>query len=450
MEMKSEAKCVICKNALPGVETWNGRFHVCEKQSCKDELVRRKRGVCVAPGELQCGANDCKNSVASGYYHRATKRFACSKACYLNIQRHYVEKVCAHCGRVFKGRQRSKNCSTNCRDAAERVASEACIGELLSEFQEYEKAIKEHYSRQGKKMARTATLNFMRFLHEAQITDPCKVDAKVITDYVNWARVNGMKASICYLSFISVYMDWLIFQGRRTDNPVTRFHRRKTPKRLPRPYSEEEMKQIWSWLERRGSTQAKLACAIAEEGGCRISEICNLRLEDVDPKGTRLFIRLPNKTMTERWVPVYDKTRSYLAIWLCERDDAVGHDHLLHSHRGLPYNSTSLHSEIVTAVCKTKQGRMINEDGLDKWSTHRLRHTMATRLVRGGADYAALMSIGGWVTNTSAAGYAKVEDEVAERSYRETMARLAVRKSEPSTIKSSFTKYVKAPDDKAA
>jgi integrase len=63
------------------------------------------------------------------------------------------------------------------------------------------------------------------------------------------------------------------------------------------------MAYIWSVLEDRGTTVARLAYALAEENGLRVGDITNLTLADVDLAGRRLFIRSRVSRMTEPWVP---------------------------------------------------------------------------------------------------------------------------------------------------
>jgi integrase/recombinase XerC len=69
------------------------------------------------------------------------------------------------------------------------------------------------------------------------------------------------------------------------------------------------------------------------------------------------------------------------------------------------------------------QGKRVNETGLDKWSTHRLRHTMASTLVSSGADAATVMASGGWKSYEAMAVYARVDTDVARRGYDEAMRR---------------------------
>jgi integrase len=215
---------------------------------------------------------------------------------------------------------------------------------------------------------------------------------------------------------------------RRVDS-----HQRRTPMRLPQPYTEQQLADIWSLLERRGTTAARLAYAIGEESGLRIGEITDLTLADVDLAGRRLFIRSRASTRPEPWVPYDEKTHAYLQIWLAERDATVEHDHLLHLPNGRPHTRRTLHNAMAKAICKTIGGRMVNEDGLASWRFHRLRCTLAVRLVSYGADAATVMSLGGWKPATSMGMLATVEYDVVARGYREAMARAAEHKSRPQT-----------------
>jgi integrase len=211
--------------------------------------------------------------------------------------------------------------------------------------------------------------------------------------------------------------------------PRVKTPRRREPMQPPRPYTEQEMAHIWSSLEKRGTTVTRLTCALGEESGLRIGEVMDIRLNDVDLDARRMFIRQRSRTTTETWVPFHDKTANYLKIWLAERDPSVKHDFLLHLPNGRSHNRRTLLDAIARVVCKTVGLRKVNEDGLDSWSFHRLRHTMASRLVSYGADAATVMAIGGWKTPKSMAGHIKLGYDGVDRRYRDAMARAAGHKS---------------------
>ena len=58
-----DAKCTICKVALPGVETWRTRLECCDKPACHERLVA-KRTIYVAAGERNCTAANCTKTAA--------------------------------------------------------------------------------------------------------------------------------------------------------------------------------------------------------------------------------------------------------------------------------------------------------------------------------------------------------------------------------------------------
>jgi integrase/recombinase XerC len=449
---KREAKCAICKSALPGVETWNGagRIDLCDNPECLTKLLETWNVTYVADGERKCAWKQCDRTVSAGYYRSRSTILTCSFRCRTYVNRNYARLVCAFegCQKPFKGmRGGTRFCSKTCTDAEFHARGVRRTGRWRGLYLEYEQFISQHYHQgQGVKKARMAAQAWYQFLDGTMIADIAEVDARTVSQWIAWGQ-NVDRAVQNYMAHLSTHMDWLIFRGLRKDNPVTRFHRPREPKRLPRPYNDQEMAEIWRLLGERGTPVARLAVAIAEESGLRVGEIANLRLSDVDRSGRRLFVRLPNKTMTEAWVPFHDKTLKYLEIWLAERDSSVKHDHLLHQRNRRPYNNASLHYAIARIVCKTVQHKTVNDDGLDEWSTHRLRHTMATRLVANGADTATVMAIGRWAVAQSMVGYTEVGDSVADRAYRETMTRVVERKSQPQTKRSSFAKYVnRAPE----
>src|ERR1700731_3086267 len=49
-------------------------------------------------------------------------------------------------------------------------------------------------------------------------------------------------------------------------------------------------------------------------------------------------------------------------------------------------------------------GRIVNETGLETFSIHRLRHTLASNLASGGADVTTMMTCLGWVSPSSIDG----------------------------------------------
>jgi len=267
------------------------------------------------------------------------------------------------------------------------------------------------------------------------------VSPKTITAFLaSGQRDNGEKRQqIWALRSVSTFMAWLACEGYRKDpNPVIpKLHRMPKAKRLPRPYSDEELQTIWRILDKRGDSLSRLTVAIGEEAGLRISETCRLHLSDVDQKAQRLFVGLPNKTMQERWVPYHEKTRRYLQQWLNDRDAACGHDFLFHNTLGDPLTPLVLWGHLRTILDGYKtQRRRTYDEVFDGFRYHRLRHTMASRLGNHGVDAATLMAMAGWRSWDSMNAYVKIKPQTVETSYHEAMeeAKKSARESDPQVL----------------
>jgi site-specific recombinase XerD len=283
---------------------------------------------------------------------------------------------------------------------------------------------------------RTAVCHFALFLNDRGIMDLELVKPKTISQFLLWSEEVDYKNAAHDISVITSFFKWLIAYGyRRSNCPViSRWHGTKRPHYLPRPYSPEEMTFIWSLADSRGNSRLRAVIAIGEEAGLRLGEICRLRLEDVDLAGRRLFIRRPNKTDTEGWALFSDKSARYIAEWLLERDDNCGHQSLFHNTIGGPLMPETLHHECARSFCRTHGGKELHSVGVDQWSTHRLRHTMASNLARGGASIPTIMSAGRWKSVSSMMIYTKNDEVKARRDYDEAMRRAYEQAENPTSV----------------
>lgn len=458
MKSKNNEVCIceVCGEAVPDFEKWRGRIVLCNKAECLEKARKVGKGgrQAVEPNQLKCAWPDCNNFVPAGLYWPTARGLTCSKRCYQHSKRKYEQLTCANpkCARPYRGlsvKGRLTFCGPECRDdyAREQVANRCGIFRPT-----YDEFIV--FARQNVRYLKSVTSGlslFLYYLTEIGIASLDEVEPATITAFLEWGERTKRPAVWNAIWPVSSFFRWLYRTGRRKQaNPVdTKFHRRKKVKRLPRPYSEEEMAYIWELLDKRGSTMIKAAVAIGEESGLRISEIANLRVSDVDLEHQRLFVRVPNKAMTEAYVPFHDKTVKWVGAWLDERDPNLGHDHLFINTYGGPATKPSLHHAIACTLCKTHNGYQVNEDGLTSWSNHRLRHTMASRLVEGGADAAAVMAVGRWACEASMLGYAQVSEQKKSTSYREAMMRARENRKKAPRTSSSFRRYFKAPTKEA-
>jgi site-specific recombinase XerD len=175
----------------------------------------------------------------------------------------------------------------------------------------------------------------------------------------------------------------------------------------------------------------------------RISEASNLRLEDCDRSAQKLFVRLPNKTDRERYVPFHDKTRRYLAEWLNKRP-ACMHDHLFCNELGGPMTKQAM-SHMLNSVLRKDYRTHHHDTGLKVFSFHRLRHRFGSLLGNRGVDAAVIMAIGGWSSFEAMQKYVQILPETINREYSNAMQQKEEKESPVETISlSDFTKRCKA------
>jgi len=421
----------MCGVPLAAHQTWPGApYRCCGASACASKVRKLPGGLYVAAHERKCDASGCQNFVPEGRY-RIRSAVCCSLECWESVQRRgTVRLVCAcGCGQEFfrqrKPRHRRSFISLQHEGdyVRNKYLEEACGGfrTILEEYLVILGATN-YRSTDG---VRSRLGSFFRFLNERKIESLDDVTPTTITQFVAWSKAAGPGDMPGKVSSVSKFFRWLIAEGRReTGNPVVPLiHARRRERRAPRPLENTELQFTWKLLGERGNARLRLATAIGEEAGLRIGEICRIRLSDIDLIRQRILVRLPNKTNRERWAFFDEKTKRYYTEWMAERDPGCGHDYLLHNTRTRrPMTVGSLTAEFNRTLCKVASRRRIrNQTGFDRWSTHRLRHTMASNLVSAGADVATVMEAGGWRSYEAMAGYARVDLDVARRGYDEAM-----------------------------
>ena len=184
------------------------------------------------------------------------------------------------------------------------------------------------------------------------------------------------------LSAIKMFYRFLIGEGRLTDNPARLLEPIKLPIRLPGTLSHDEVERLLAApdnktsLGQRDSAMLELLYAT----GLRVSELVGLHLVNVnlDPG----FIRTIGKGSKERLVPMGDKARDAIQIYL-----AYGRPELIKG-KNIPYlflnaRGSSISRQGFWKIIK-KYGIMANIT--KKITPHSLRHSFATHLLEGGAD----------------------------------------------------------------
>lgn len=389
----------------------------------------------IKEGRRACNAPGCSRSVPAGFHTKTARLFFCSGTCrgrYFRMHRRPNSK-CAYCGAPIHCRPDRLAIRNFCCNAHAGLARiERTIrhraGRFTKLFHEYSKGFATaHYKTRSRAVVRWRLLTFLEFLNTRGFSTIRTVTPNTITEFLKWGQSRGLDRSQLRdtLGSISVFMNWAAMAGRyKGMNPIQpRMHRLVKPERVPRPLTDQALAQIWRTLDKRGTLQQKLAVALGEEAGLRISEVCNLRISDIDMQGRRIFVRVPNKTDSERWALFHRKTRKLLSQWLSKRDPECGHDFLFLNARNRPLTADRLADQLRRVLAgRIPELRDRKQAGTSDYFTfHRLRHTLASRLAAKGLSPTVIMNILGWKSYRMLLQYVHLHPQKVRELYEEAM-----------------------------
>jgi integrase/recombinase XerD len=209
-------------------------------------------------------------------------------------------------------------------------------------------------------------------------------------------------------------------RGQRIAPGVFRVARIKEGKPLPRFLTDEAYQRLEDriWEETGGGTRdERLDRAwfyLLAHAGLRLSELCDLQMRDVDLVGQRLAVRA-GKGDRDRIIPLSEMVTTTLREYLAVRGTAPT-DHLL------TFGQRPIKAELVQKRLK-RYGAAADVEV----SPHRLRHTLATRLLNAGMDIVSIQHLLGHEKLDTTMIYAHVHDITVERDFRQAMTRLEAR-----------------------
>lgn len=151
--------------------------------------------------------------------------------------------------------------------------------------------------------------------------------------------------------------------------------RMKMEKKLPEILSREEIALL---LERCGNLKHKAIFALAYGSGLRRSEICRLKVQDIDSKHMRVFVR-DGKGGKDRYTILSQSCLEILRdYWRAYRPKHP---------EGWLFLGLSNHTHIVASGIDLAMQKWLREAGISKHvNFHSLRHAFATYLLQDGTD----------------------------------------------------------------
>jgi site-specific recombinase XerD len=268
----------------------------------------------------------------------------------------------------------------------------------------------------------TRTLNkFAVFLDE----DPPvrEITQRHIESFLASHQHLSNKSLLNYYVGLSSFWTWLVNEDLAATHVVRKLKPPKAERKEVVPFTEAEVKAIMSALNRSriyvrqgrnvdhalGSFERNRAIVlILLDTGIRASELCDLKVEDVDNRNNRIFVR-HGKGMKERMLPFSPRTGQMIWRYLATRKETRPEDPLFLSKLNHP----------MTRIKLSEMFRKIGyRAGVPNVHPHRFRHTFAIQYLRNGGNAYTLQAMLGHSTLETVKIYLKLAQVDLDQVHR--------------------------------
>ena len=205
-----------------------------------------------------------------------------------------------------------------------------------------------------------------------------------------------------YRYVLSSFFGWLHKEELISKNPTANLKPIKVTKVIRKPFSSMEIEQL---KEAAKTTRDKAIVAFLLSTGCRISEVCQLNVLDIDMQARAVTVL--GKGSKERRVYLDDVAVMYLRRYFRERcDDSEA----LFVGKG----SERLTPDGVRYALKRIEAR----SGVENVHPHRFRRTLATNLISHGMAIQEVAAILGHDKIDTTMTYVYIDQRSVENAYR--------------------------------
>lgn len=224
---------------------------------------------------------------------------------------------------------------------------------------------------------------------------------------------------------------WLARRGVIEVDPIGDFSVKTAGKRLPKAFTDDEMRRIYSAAAVEDPTQradlrwpARDRAVVAVLAGCgvRASELCGLAIADlIDFDGDEPLLRVIGKGDKERAVPLTPRVVGDLAEYLGERIDRSEGDERLRVALDAPLFVRTDGSAVSPSVLNEWVIRWCRSAGVTKpvgAAAHAFRHTAADGMLAGGASLNEVQAVLGHANISTTSVYVAARAEASRAALR--------------------------------
>ncbi len=268
-------------------------------------------------------------------------------------------------------------------------------------------------------------LRVWRFLVEQrQIQQLDQLKRQHILDYIDQRlaagyAVGGVNGELRYLHCFLLFLQ---DEGNPIPQSLLHIPGLKPPDSLPKYLTDEQMHSLREEIERdvresnhpRDALLERAVFYLLWQGGLRLSEVEELRLEDLDLPSKRLAVR-NGKGLKDRTIYLSETIIAALLAYLPMRGQ--GTDEHVFLYRNVPLKRDLIYNRLKEA----------GERAGVKVYPHRLRHTCATQLLNAGCRVTSIQAFLGHKNLNTTMVYARAHDQTIANDYFAAMQRVEQR-----------------------
>ena len=215
-----------------------------------------------------------------------------------------------------------------------------------------------------------------------------------------------------HITVLTSFYNFLVDEKIITNNPCENIISAKIPKKLPIYLTEDEINKLLDIpLNNEYDYRNKAMLELLYATGLRISELINLKVNDVD--FDECIVRVFGKGKKERIVPIADVALKYLFIYL-NKYRAIILGSSLSDYMFISNSKKNISRQAFFKILKKEA----NRSGIEKIvSPHVLRHSFATHLLSHGANLRVIQELLGHEDISTTEIYAHLINEKLKDDY---------------------------------
>jgi integrase/recombinase XerC len=276
--------------------------------------------------------------------------------------------------------------------SAPSIPNPKALLRVLEQFEAYRKALrKQPVSAHTMRAYETRLQHFLGFLgsrldkYPSALTDAHTRDY-VARDYKQYLKLSIKSSPQTVNAYLTAIDSFYIFLGLGKAKAA----REDLPNLAPQALTPKEHKEFVRAIERCKRPRDRAIATLLLNTAVRISECKDLNLDDVLFTERKGLLKIRNgKGSSYREVPLNSACRTALQEWLTERKSKFSRskdDAFFLSNRGSRLSVDGIDHAI---------RNLADSANLDGVSSHTLRHTCLTNLIRDGADVVLVAQVGG-------------------------------------------------------